>query len=93
MNKLTKLGKIVTKFSKISKKSYYRDEFVANKNDKSKLWQTVNSLLHSKVNMAPVCEKLEIDCNIIDDPQVIVEEFVIWVKCVIEKHAPFKRAF
>ena len=25
--------------------------------------------------MAPVSEKLEIDSNIIDDPQVIVEEF------------------
>ena len=68
MNKLTKL-------KLLSKKSYYRDEFAANKNDKSKLWQTVYSLLHSKVNMASACEKLEIDSNIIDDPQVIVEEF------------------
>ena len=68
VNKLRKL-------KLLSKKSYYRNEFVANKNDKSKLWQTENSLLHSKVNMATVCEKLEIDSNIIDDPQVIVEEF------------------
>ena len=67
MNKLTK-PKL------LSKTSYYRDEFVANKNDKSKLWQTVNSLLNTQVNMTPVCKKLEVYSKITDDSKATVEK-------------------
>ena len=37
------------------------------------MWQTVNSLLDSKVNMTPVCKKLEVHSKITDDSKVTVE--------------------
>ena len=57
-----------------SKKAYFCHKFEDNMGNKAKIWQTINSLLHSSKNSAHKCDKLLIDDKIIDDQKLIANK-------------------